>query len=74
MRSMAFARSVGARLSLGLCFAEGTLDDAAGFTSCYGLRICFIRLFRRTFHRASAAGFRRRLPASYGAAWPFPRL
>ncbi|WP_217283087.1 hypothetical protein, partial [Paenibacillus alginolyticus] len=26
------------------------------------------------FHRASAVGFRQRLPASYEAAWSLPRL
>lgn len=33
-----------------------------------------IRYYLHAFHRASTYGFRRVLPASYGAAWSLPRL
>jgi len=39
---------------------------------CYGLWTCFTAL-RAAFRRASSVGFRRRLPASYEAAWSLPR-
>lgn len=52
---------------------SGSLSRCGRIHFHYGLQICFIAQ-SATFHRASAAGFRRHLPASYGAAWTLPRL
>ncbi len=59
---------LGSLLSLsGLFF-----DDAAGFTSCYGLSICS-HSAELLCHGASTLGSLHQLPVSYEATWLLPR-
>ncbi len=69
-RPMAFAQLSEARLSL--VPLGSFFDDAAGFTSCYGLSICS-HSAELLCHGASTLGSLHQLPVSYEATWLLPR-
>lgn len=69
---MAFAHFHQARLLL-VHLTMVFLNEAAGFTLCYGLLIC-LHPFGLLCHRASTLGSLHQLPVSYEATWLLPRL
>ncbi|CAM5785409.1 hypothetical protein BBOR36S_01561 [Brevibacillus borstelensis] len=70
--SLAFAHMKQARLPF-VHLSVVFLNEAAGFTLCYGLLICS-HSFELLCHRASTLGFLHQLPVSYEVTWLLPRL